>query len=152
MSTTVRITYEQFEEMILHGELAQSDDRYELLFGEVCPMPWPDPPHESVVSKLTAWSVRSLPEDAAEIRTQCTLGIPSLDSMTLPDVAWMKAGSYFERRPTPEDVQLVIGVADPILSKDRNQKARLYAMAGIAEYWLVNDLREALPGRLRRGP
>lgn len=150
MSTSVRVSYEQFEEMITRGELSQTDDRYELLFGEVCLMPVPDPPHESVASKLGAWSVRTLPEEAAEVRVQSTLGIPALDGLTLPAVVWVRPGSYFDRRPLPEDVLLVTEVSDTTLSRDRNEKGRLYALAGIAEYWIVNIAKRCV--EIRRDP
>jgi Uma2 family endonuclease len=150
MSTTVRITYDQFEAMIRRGELAGTDDRYELVFGEVCLMPVPDPPHESVLAKASGWSYRSLPEDAAEIRVQCTLGFPALDSMTLPDLAWVKPSAYFDRRPQPEDVLLIVEVSDSTLFKDRHHKAKLYAQAGISDYWIINIPNRCL--EIRRDP
>ena len=65
MSVTVRTTYEEFDEMIRRGDFADTDDRFELLFGEICVMPLPDPPHESAVDELTEWSIRALPVGAA---------------------------------------------------------------------------------------
>ena len=43
MSTTARITYDEFDAMIRRGEFASTDDRFELLLGEICVMPLPDP-------------------------------------------------------------------------------------------------------------
>jgi hypothetical protein len=37
-----------------------------------------------------------------------------------------------------QDVVLVIEVSDTNLAKDQNEKARIYARAGIPEYWIVN--------------
>ncbi len=39
-------------------------------------------------------------------------------------------------------MHLLVEVANTSLSFDRNTKARLYAVAGIADYWIIN-----LPGR-----
>jgi Uma2 family endonuclease len=150
MSTTVRVTYEQFEEMIRRGEFDDTDDRFELLHGEVVPMPLPKPIHDALVALLNEWSIRSLPLGAVWVWVQSTLGLPSLDSMVLPDVAWMRRRDYSQDRPLPEDVFLVIEVSDSTLSRDRNEKAGLYAQAGIADSWIVNVAARTL--EIRRNP
>jgi Uma2 family endonuclease len=150
MSATVRTTYDEFDEMIRRGDFADTDDRHELLFGEICLMPVPEPPHEFVVDELAEWSFTSLPPGAARVRVQSTLGIPALDSLTMPDVAWMRRRDYSQQRPLPDDVLLIIEASDSTLYKDRNQKDRLYAQAGIAEYWIVNLPKRCL--EIRRDP
>jgi Uma2 family endonuclease len=40
--------------------------------------------------------------------------------------------------PLPEDIHLVIEVADTTLARDRDFKLALYARDGIREYWIVN--------------
>lgn len=40
--------------------------------------------------------------------------------------------------PGPADLRLVVEVADTSLSYDRTVKARLYARAGIADYWVMD--------------
>ena len=138
MSTTVRTTYDQFDEMIRRGDFADTDDRYELFWGEIRIMPLPLPKHEDVVDELNEWSIQSLPAKTARVRVQNTLGIPALESLTRPDLAWMKTRDYSVQRPLAEDVLLIIEVPDSTLSKDRKTKGKLYAQAGIAEYWIVN--------------
>jgi len=150
MSTAVRVTYEQFEEMIRRGEFEETDDRFELLFGEVALLPLPNPPHVMLVAILTEWSFQSVPAGTAWIWIQNPLGIPVLDSLALPDVAWMRRIDYSQRYPLPEDVFLVIEVSDSTLSRDRNLKASLYAQAGIADYWIVNAAARTL--EIRRDP
>ncbi|HMB04228.1 MAG TPA: Uma2 family endonuclease, partial [Isosphaeraceae bacterium] len=127
-----------------------TDDRYELLFGEICVMPPPHPLHEFVVDVLNEWSFENLPRGAAWVRVQQSLGIPELDSLTLPDIAWMRRRDYSKQRPLADDVLLVIEVADSTLSKDRNTKGKLYAQAGIADYWIVNIPKRCL--EIRRDP
>jgi Uma2 family endonuclease len=150
MSTTVRVTYEQFEKLASQGVFDNTDDRFELLFGKVCRMPLPKPSHEFVVDELTEWSIRSLPVGAARVRVQNSLGIPALDSLTLPDVAWMRMRDYSTSRPLAADVLLVIEVAHTTLSKDRKIKGKLYAQAGISDYWIVNIRKRCL--EIRRDP
>jgi Uma2 family endonuclease len=45
---------------------------------------------------------------------------------------------YVDRHPGPEDVALVVEVADASLQRDRVFKRRLYAQAGIPAYWIIN--------------
>ncbi|HEX8204306.1 MAG TPA: Uma2 family endonuclease [Isosphaeraceae bacterium] len=144
MSATVRTTYDEFDAMIRRGDFADTEDRFELLFGEIVVLPLPDPPHESVVDELNEWSFLSLPVGAARVRVQSTLGLPALDSVTLPDIAWMRRRDYSQQRPLGEDVLLVIEVADTTLYKDRGTKAKLYAQARIADYWIVNIPKRCL--------
>lgn len=150
MSTTVRTTYGQFDAMIRRGDFEHTDDRFELLFGEICIMPLPKPKHEDVVDELNEWSIQSLPHKAARVRVQQSLGIPALDSLTLPDIAWMKRRDYSEQRPLAEDVLLLIEVSESTLSKDRKTKGKIYARAGIREYWIVNTRKRCV--EVRRDP
>jgi Uma2 family endonuclease len=55
-----------------------------------------------------------------------------------------RAVSYSRAHPTPEDVLLAIEVADTTVRFDRIVKARLYARARIAEYWLIDTAHEAV--------
>ena len=45
---------------------------------------------------------------------------------------------YKEREADAEDVLLLIAVADSSLAYDRSTKLRLYAEAGIPEYWVID--------------
>ena len=57
-----------------------------------------------------------------------------------PDVTLLewKDDFYASGHPGPQDVLLVIEVADSTVDFDRNQKLQLYARAGITEVWIVN--------------
>ena len=45
---------------------------------------------------------------------------------------------YLQRHPAPDDVLLVVEVADASLARDRGVKKQSYAQAGIPIYWIVN--------------
>ncbi|MEO6809574.1 MAG: Uma2 family endonuclease [Isosphaeraceae bacterium] len=150
ISTITRITYDQFEEMIRRGDFEETDDRYELIHGEIELMPRPGPPHEFVVDELNEWSFAVLPAGAVRVRVQQSLGIPALDSLTLPDLAWMSRRDYSKTRPLVEDVLLLIEVSDSTLSRDRDKKGKLYASAGIRDYWIINIKGRCL--EVRRDP
>ena len=139
MSTATKVSYDEFEAMIERGEFAVDDPRrYELIDGEIIEMPPPNPPHEHAVDRLNKWSCRNLPPDEVCVRIQGTIGLPELDTTPLPDVTWLRELDYSARRPGPPDVLLVIEVSDSSLWYDRNEKADLYAAAGLADYWIVN--------------
>ena len=57
-----------------------------------------------------------------------------------PDVALLRLRDDFYRHahPQPDDVLLVIEVAETTVESDRRYKIPLYAKAGIKEVWLVN--------------
>jgi Uma2 family endonuclease len=40
--------------------------------------------------------------------------------------------------PSADDILLVVEVSDWTLAFDRSDKARLYARAGLGEYWIIN--------------
>ena len=44
----------------------------------------------------------------------------------------------FAANPQPADLQLVVEVSDLTLTIDLTAKARLYARAGIVEYWVID--------------
>jgi hypothetical protein len=46
--------------------------------------------------------------------------------------------TYLSRHPGPLDIALLIEVADATLLRDRRDKGRLYARAGIVCYWIIN--------------
>jgi Uma2 family endonuclease len=57
-----------------------------------------------------------------------------------PDLAVLrhKDDFYLDHHPRPEDVFLVVEVADSTLEFDRRRKLPLYARSGIPEVWIVN--------------
>ncbi len=63
-----------------------------------------------------------------------------------PDVALLKFREdfYAASKATAKDVLLLIEVSDSTVSYDRQTKARIYAEAGIEEFWLVNLPRQII--------
>jgi Uma2 family endonuclease len=57
-----------------------------------------------------------------------------------PDVTLLRfCDDFYEGKfPEPEDVLLLVEIADSSLGYDRNTKLPLYAKAGIQEYWIVD--------------
>jgi Uma2 family endonuclease len=73
------------------------------------------------------------------IREQNPLRIPDYDEPE-PDIAVVRGsrGQYVTRHLGPEDVALVVEVADTSLAKDRGEKLLAYARGGVPVYWIVN--------------
>jgi Uma2 family endonuclease len=133
-----RFSVDQYHAMIRAGILTE-DDPVELLEGWLVTKMPKNPPH-SVVTQLTREALaRILPSgwyvDAQE-------PITTADSEPEPDVVVVRGDrrQYLNRHPGPQDVALVIEVADSTLQRDRSLKKRLYAAAGIPVYWIVNLL------------
>jgi Uma2 family endonuclease len=56
-----------------------------------------------------------------------------------PDLALARAGrSYARARPRPDELALVVEVADASLHHDLDEKKAAYARVGIPEYWVVD--------------
>jgi Uma2 family endonuclease len=145
MSTSVKITVEQFEAMAERGEFDPIEENYvELIRGEIVPRFGDDPrtpmnpPHAEVADRAVEWSYDVAPRNLVRIRVQNAIRIPALDSEPFPDLAWLVRKDYFTAHPVPQDVLLIIEVSDSSLGKDRGSKLELYAEAGIRDYWIVD--------------
>jgi Uma2 family endonuclease len=68
------------------------------------------------------------------------------DTEPQPDLAVVRcrAVPYREAEIATDDVLLLIEVAESSLAYDRSTKLRLYAEAGVAEYWVVDAAAERI--------
>ena len=130
-----RFTIEEYEKMVQTGILAQ-DDRVELIDGEVIEMSPIRDPHVAAVIHLTHLLVRGVGERAL-VQVQGPVRVP-LRSVPQPDLAILRPRSYKREGARPADLLLVVEVADTSLRYDSTVKLRLYARAGISEYWIVD--------------
>jgi Uma2 family endonuclease len=117
------------------------EDRVELLDGEIVEMSPIGPRHAGTVNRLTRLFTKSL-GDLATVSVQNPV-LLSRTGEPQPDVTILafREDGYGARLPEPRDVLLLIEVADSSAAVDRHLKLRLYAEAGVGEYWIVH-----LPG------
>jgi Uma2 family endonuclease len=130
-----RFTVAEYHRMAEAGILTE-DDRVELLEGWVVPKMVHNPPHDATVDQAREAIDSRLPQGwRVRVQSAITTG----DSEPEPDLAVVPgpAGRYRERHPGPEDVALLVEVADTSLSRDRG-KRRPYARARIPVYWIIN--------------
>ncbi len=133
-------TVEDYNRMIDAGIL-QPEDRVELIEGQIVEMAAKGTAHEATITR-TARVRRNSLGDQVLIRTEAPIQLDNR-SEPEPDVAAVRVDSldYADHHPTPEEIYLVIEVADTTLAKDCGTKATAYARAGIADYWVldIND-------------
>lgn len=145
MSTVARTSLDHYERLIdagfFEGEFRK---RVELIRGEILDMSPIGSPHSEIVDRMAAWSFKAVVDRQIRIRVQNPIRIPANDSEPEPDLAWVVYGNYARRHPQPEEVLLLIEVADNSLAFDRRTKLAVYAEAGVAEYWIVNLLDEQI--------
>lgn len=130
-------TVEKYERMVTTGVLDE-DDRVELLFGKIVDkLPIGDR-HSFCVQELNYYMIRHYGDRFVGRQEQPV----SLLSHSVPEPDYVLAAPhahrYRNRKPTAEDIRLVVEVSDATLLRDRGAKARLYGVAGIPEYWIIN--------------
>ena len=130
-----RFTVEEYHRMAEAG-IFQPDERVELIEGEIVQMAPIGPRHAGCVINVNRLFVTRL-GDRAVVSPQNPVVIQPR-SEPQPDVLLLRPRvvSYSRQHPTPEDVVLAVEVADTTVRFDRLVEARLYARAGIAEFWL----------------
>jgi Uma2 family endonuclease len=142
-----RLTVDDYYRMGEVGILAP-DARVELIEGEILDMAPPGNLHAGTVDQLVALLGRAVAERAL-LRVQSPISVDRY-SEPQPDLALLRPRTDFYKssHPRPEDVWLVIEVADSSLRYDRDVKVGLYARSGVSEVWLV-DLQEGQLTRYR---
>ena len=132
-----RFTVDEFECMGRAGILHE-DERVELIDGEIIQMAAMGTRHAGSVDALTEWSITGL-AGRAHVRVQNPVRLDP-HGQPQPDLAIVRRRpeGYFTRHPGPEDVLLIIEVADTSLGYDRDVKLDWYAVGGIPEVWIVD--------------
>lgn len=131
-----RLTVEQYHQMIVAGILTDGEP-IELLEGWLITQMTKNPRH-SLVNQLLNDTL--LPTIPAGYFLNVQEPITTADSEPEPDISVVhgRRRDYANHHPYPQNVALVIEVADTTLMRDRTLKLRIYANARIPVYWIVN--------------
>jgi len=151
VATRRRFTRVEYQRMAEVGILGQHD-RVELIRGEIVEMSPPGRRHSAFVDNLNQLLVLRLTGRAiVSVQNPVVL---SDDTEPQPDLTILRRRPvpYKEREAHAEDVLLLIEVAESSLAYDRSTKLRLYAEAGIPEYWVVDCAAETVEVHRSPGP
>ena len=134
-------TVDEYHRLGAAGVLAE-EARTELIEGELLEMAPIGSQHAGWVGRLTRLLVQRTPEDVT-VYVQNPLRV-SEHSELQPDLALLRPRElpYTEAHPGPEDVLLLVEVADSTLTYDREHKIPLYGRYGIPEVWLFDLINE----------
>lgn len=140
-----KFSLEHFEHMVAVGAFDPPYDiPVELLHGEMVMMSPIGEPHSQAIIALNEWSYDVVDRKRFMIRVQMPIRIPTSQGEPEPDLAWVRRDLRSDKPPLPQDVMLLIEVADSSLAYDRGPKLTAYAQAGITEYWIVNLIDEQI--------
>jgi Uma2 family endonuclease len=112
----------------------------ELVEGELISKMGKKRPHVNSFNRLHEWLVHVF--GWRQVDVEAPIDVAPEDNPTnepVPDlIVLRKDPSHLTSNPRPEDLQLVVEIADASLSFDVRVKAALYARAGVIEYWVLD--------------
>jgi len=137
-STLKRWTVKEYRRLSQLGVLS-SDERTELLAGQIAVMASKGTPHVIALQLLALQLDDFFRDKFSFVRAQDPIELGEL-SEPEPDLAIVKGEilTYIDHHPQPQEIYLVIEIADTTLKKDCDVKDKLYAEAGLQEYWVVD--------------
>jgi Uma2 family endonuclease len=114
------------------------DEAVELIEGRIVRMAAKDHKHVIATNRVNRFFSSKL-ADSVIVSVQNPILLNDL-SEPEPDIALVKPPDerYIENHPTPEDIFLVLEVADSSLPYDRDVKCPLFARNGIIQFCLLN--------------
>ena len=120
-----KVTVAEYHQMIKDG-VFEDGDPIELLEGYLVQKMSHNTPHASAVQKLTKRLVRLAPPGW---ESRCQLPITLSDSEPEPDgvLARGDEATFDTHHPLPDEIGLVVEVADSSRYSDRREKGRIYA-------------------------
>jgi Putative restriction endonuclease len=137
-SPLYRMTVEQYEAMVASGAF-NARDRFHLINGYLVAKLTQNPPHVVADELCGGELVRLLPP-GWHVLAGKPIRLPARDSEPEPDRCIMRGSirDFEDRHPGPDDIALVIEVADSSLQDDRAMASAVYGSAGIPVSWIVN--------------
>lgn len=137
LATPHAFTREEYHTMITAGILRE-DDPLELINGQILRCMPTGTAHAATVKRLNQ-ILSNLVRGRFIVSVQDPIALNEF-SEPEPDLALLQPREdfYANSHAAPQDIALIIEVADTSLGFDREDKVPLYAMCGIPEVWLVD--------------
>lgn len=133
-----RWTREQCAPLEASGLFEQ--EKLELVDGELISKMGKNRPHVKAFTWMHLWLLEAFGRHF--VNAEAPIDVSPGDNKwnePVPDLIVLKREfATFDANPQPEDLDLVVEVADSSLKFDLTVKAALYARAGIAEYWVLD--------------
>lgn len=131
-------TLKEFDKLFETGILTE---RYELLEGVIVEKMGQNAPHRVILHAIANWLMEIYGLKYVIIQSPIDIPVDKKRvSRPEPDITVLTQSQteFSKLNPRPEDVHLVVEVADSSLDDDLDRKARIYSQAGIAEYWVAD--------------
>jgi Uma2 family endonuclease len=117
--------------------------RTELIDGHILEMAPQNAPNRAAVGKTSKIFQNALANSNYWVQTQSTLPL-DCRNVPEPDVAVLEGTPDDLLEGEPDEIPIIVEVADTSLEKDRTTKLRCYATNGIPEYWIINLQNETI--------
>jgi Uma2 family endonuclease len=134
-SNDIRYSAKRYFALVDEGILSP-DDRVELLEGVIVASPPSAPPHAQGVRRVERILSQVLGQDIV-LSSQLPFHAGTW-SVPEPDVAVLPGRFEDYETSHPTSASLVVEVSLSSLAQDRLTKSRIYAAAGVKDYWIVN--------------
>lgn len=134
-----RFSVSEYHRMGEEGILSE-DEHIELIDGVIIQMSTEGTRHSAIMSNIAAQFYELVIEGKALLRVQNPIVLND-ETEPEPDLALVKPREdayYLETHPRPDDVLLLIEVADTSLEYDKEIKLPRYAASKIEEVWIIN--------------
>ncbi len=130
-------TVEDYHRMI-DADILTDGDKVELLEGLIIKISPQQPLQASTIQRVCDY-IWELLRNKVNVRVRAPVTLPP-NSEPEPDIAVVRINNerYFTTHPTPDDIFLLVELADQSLDRDCETKARVYANTKIPEYWVVD--------------
>jgi Uma2 family endonuclease len=137
-SPLYRMTVDQYEAMVASGAI-KARDRLHLINGYLVAKMTQNPPHV-VADELCGDALLRIIPAGWHLRPGKPIRLPGRDSEPEPDRCVVRGTirDYEGRHPGPNDIAMVVEVADSSLLEDRELAAAVYGPSGIPVCWIVN--------------
>ncbi|MBT9316244.1 Uma2 family endonuclease [Leptothoe spongobia] len=135
MQTLTKWSVADYQRMRNLGILDQR--RCELIQGEIWDMA-PEGEFHRFINHRGVNYLREIMQGKADVFEAHPITLT--DSEPQPDIAVVHPPDtrYLKHHPYPDDIYWLVEIADTTLTHDLNTKRKLYASAGIAEYWVID--------------
>jgi len=116
-------------------------ERLELINGELISKMGKNRPHANAFRLMLVWLQETFGNQFVDPEAPIDVA-PNDNDLNEPEpdllVLNRPCDTFTSANPQPQDVSLLVEIADTSLNFDRTVKAALYARAGINEYWIVD--------------